>query len=158
MSQPLRRTETYVRPIVQHHTYYLPGGDLYLLADNTIFRIHRHFFEEGSLTFFRDLYPPYDGTSPAAAYPLIGTRPDDLALFLWTFYNPFYSLYETSQRNWWTIYSLAFKWNFPQVMEHASRHITTTSPPATLHYDLPGSDDTAAPTTDKDHEVRDFTA
>ena len=38
-------------PIVHSEQYYLPGGDLYILIQNTMFRIHRYFFMRDSALF-----------------------------------------------------------------------------------------------------------
>ena len=34
--------------IHNHHEYYLPGGDLFLLSDATLFRVHSYFFTRES--------------------------------------------------------------------------------------------------------------
>ena len=38
------------KPIILSNKYYLPGGDLYILIDNTMFRVHRYFLTRDSDT------------------------------------------------------------------------------------------------------------
>ena len=36
------------QPIILSNEYYLPGGDLYILINNTIFRVHRYLITHDS--------------------------------------------------------------------------------------------------------------
>jgi hypothetical protein len=117
--------------ISRHSTYWLDGGDFYLLVDNIAFRVHRYFFERES-AYFRNqfeeargslTYP--DGSSFERAYIIDDATPNDLANFLWVFYNPSYSIYTASREQWLSIFKCAELWIFPQVRALCLREIST---------------------------------
>jgi len=118
--------------ISRHSTYWLDGGDFYILAENIAFRVHRYFFERESLFFqnrFEEIkgslsYP--DGSTFEKAYIIDDVTPNDLANFLWVFYNPSYSIYNTASREqWFSILKCAELWIFPQVRALCVREICT---------------------------------
>ncbi|KAF7295994.1 BTB domain-containing protein [Mycena kentingensis (nom. inval.)] len=109
--------------------YYLPGGDLYCIAENKIFRVHRYFFERESTYFQRHLAipatpgAPRRGTSDDSALLLENIRSEAFAKLLWVFYNPKYSLYDATVEDWSTILELADKWGFAEVKNLAVRQL-----------------------------------
>ncbi|KAJ7841033.1 hypothetical protein B0H13DRAFT_2210127 [Mycena leptocephala] len=82
--------------------YYLLGGDLYCIAENKLFRVHRYFFERESTFFKAQLAIPATpgapriGTTDDTAVLLDNVRSADFAQLLWVFYNPKYSLYDAT--------------------------------------------------------------
>ncbi|KAJ7072823.1 hypothetical protein C8F01DRAFT_1105354 [Mycena amicta] len=109
--------------------YYLTGGDLYCIAENKIFRVHRYFFERESTYFKAELAQPVTpgaqrlGGSEDSAILLEGVRSDAFAKLLWVFYNPKYSLYDATVEDWSTILELAEKWGFAEVKNLCIRHL-----------------------------------
>ena len=94
-------------PIHNHIEYYLPGGDLFILVDNTLFRIHSYFFRRESQNWRNLLGTTTTGRTADA--PLILNNefplrplatPSLFANFRWVFYNPRYSIYEASSATW----------------------------------------------------------
>ncbi|KAL9712208.1 hypothetical protein Ac2012v2_005287 [Leucoagaricus gongylophorus] len=123
------------RSLTRHEEYYLPGGDLFLLVEHHIFRVHRYFFERESTYFKGKLATPASpgsirpGTSESSAILLEDVRVHEFARFLWVFYNPKYSLYNTSVADWTAILSLAHRWAFPEVKALAVRELEKQSMP-----------------------------
>ncbi|KAJ7643250.1 hypothetical protein B0H17DRAFT_1163892 [Mycena rosella] len=109
--------------------YYLPGGDLYCLVENKLFRVHRYFFERESKFFKTQLAVPATpgrpriGTADGNAIMLDNVRSADFAKLLWVFYNPKYSLYESTVEDWSTILELAQRWEFAEVKNLAVREL-----------------------------------
>jgi uncharacterized protein (DUF427 family) len=107
-------------PITHHPTYYLPRADVFFLVDEVMFAVHCYFFKQESL-YFANLFKEQDTISPCQGqshyHPisLDDTSPDKFAVLLWVFYNPKYSLYETSQANWSIIEDYAINWGFEEV-------------------------------------------
>ncbi|KAJ7496764.1 hypothetical protein FB451DRAFT_1008180, partial [Mycena latifolia] len=115
---------------LQHsEDYYLPGGDLYCLVENKLFRVHRYFFERESKFFKRELAVPATpgrpriGTADDSAIMLDNVRSADFAKLLWVFYNPKYSLYDATVEDWSTILELAHRWEFAEVKNLAVREL-----------------------------------
>jgi hypothetical protein len=117
----------------RHPNYYLPGGDLYIQVNDTLFRIHSYFFIRESFVwrgFFqqnrqntrgRDLHNPIRliGDLPV---PLLTTS-DTFADFLWVFYNPLYSLYRAPSQIWLNIMSYAIIWGMDNVCDLVYREL-----------------------------------
>ncbi|KAJ7647787.1 hypothetical protein FB45DRAFT_733766, partial [Roridomyces roridus] len=109
--------------------FYLPGGDLYCLVENKLFRIHRYFFERESRFFKAQLAVPATpgsprmGTAEDSAILLADVRSEDFAKLLWVFYNPKYSLYDASIEDWSAILELAERWGFAEVKNLAVREL-----------------------------------
>ncbi|KAF7289309.1 BTB domain-containing protein [Mycena indigotica] len=109
--------------------YYLPGGDLYCIAENKIFRVHRYFFQRESSYFKAQLAQPATpgasklGTSDDSAILLEGVRSEAFSKLLWVFYNPKYSLYDATVEDWSTILELADKWGFVEVKNLCVRQL-----------------------------------
>ena len=90
-----------------HSTYYLPGGDLYIIIQNIIFCIHCYFFKCDSPRF-KEWFDTSNGTPSqpngrtlSTAFILDNIQPDEFADFLWVFYNPTHSLYNTKSHCQW---------------------------------------------------------
>ncbi|KAF8185898.1 hypothetical protein K438DRAFT_1535480, partial [Mycena galopus ATCC 62051] len=109
--------------------YYISGGDLYCIAENKLFRVHRYFFECESKFFKEQLaVPATPGTSRLgggddSAIILDNVRSADFAKLLWVFYNPKYSLYDATIEDWSTILELADRWEFAEVKSLAVREL-----------------------------------
>ncbi|OAX40220.1 hypothetical protein K503DRAFT_687947 [Rhizopogon vinicolor AM-OR11-026] len=112
--------------VVHHRDYYLRGGDMTVLVDNHLYRIHSHFFERESL-FFRQKFQSAEGeergSSDNNAYTLDDVKSEDFARFLWVFYNPKYSLYDAPLETWLSILHLANRWGFANVKELTVREL-----------------------------------
>ena len=114
-------------PVIRNHSiYYLPGGDLFIQVDSTLFRVHRYFFVResdfwrnflGSTTQGRTANDPI--TLPCNPIPSV----EEFACLLWVFYNPRYSIYKTSEENWITIHELALCWRFEEVQRLCWREL-----------------------------------
>ena len=117
--------------IICHSTYWLPAGDLYIIVKNTAFHIHQYFFEwdssifqswlkEGDDTLF---YP--SRTFTATAFILDDISMEAFADFLWVFYNPTYSLYNTKMRTqWFGILQIAEHYAFDTARELCYRELS----------------------------------
>ncbi|KAJ7601929.1 hypothetical protein B0H17DRAFT_128796 [Mycena rosella] len=79
------------------------------------------FFERESKFFKTQLAVPATpgrtriGTADDSAIMLDNVRSADFAKLLWVFYNPKYSLYESTIEDWSTILELAQRWEFAEV-------------------------------------------
>jgi len=118
-----------VAPVVLHPQYYIRSGDTTFIVENHLFRVHRFFFERESPYFRAMLSTPAApgeqprGTSDRDAFVLGDVKSADFALFLWVFYNPKYSLYDTATLDeWLRILKLAQHWGFTEV-----KHLVTRS-------------------------------
>ena len=110
-------TPSTTQTIIRHHQYYLPGRDLFILIDTTLFHVHKYFFEQEATKFFVPPYTNPDNNTPCgtfASHPIIfhGISIYDFKQFLWVFYNPQLSLYNNTPGNWWSIGRLAGLWGF----------------------------------------------
>ncbi|KAJ3772834.1 hypothetical protein FB446DRAFT_735280 [Lentinula raphanica] len=107
--------------------YYLTGGDLYLQAENSLFKVHRYFFERESPKFVELLNRPTPtGQQPYGTLqnPLILDVPsEEFQQLLWVFYNPVFSYEEAKLEDWGCILSLACRFKFPEVKKLAVRHL-----------------------------------
>lgn len=119
-----------------HKDYYIHGGDAVFSVENTLFRVHRFFFTRDS-SWFRDRlpYPAPPGETTKGStdnLPLVleDITKSEFERFLWVFYNPKYSLYDTSIEEWTSILKLAHTWNFIEVKELAIRGLESLQIPA----------------------------
>lgn len=110
--------------------YYINGGDMFLLAENTVFCVNSHFLTQEESSVFRDSFgtpgtpgQPPNGTTESTAIVLENVKPSAFRSFLWCFYNPKYSLYNTSVEEWEAILHLAHHFKFPGVKELAIREL-----------------------------------
>ncbi|KAG1810552.1 uncharacterized protein BJ212DRAFT_1278788 [Suillus subaureus] len=106
---------------VQHHPeFYLPGGNITFLVENTLFRVHRFFFERESQVFIRKLaQAPQDGTSDDSAFRVEDVTSDDFATLLWVWYSPMYRLDRKLSDNWLVILELSTRWQFLEMRKLA---------------------------------------
>ncbi|TFL04658.1 hypothetical protein BDV98DRAFT_326668 [Pterulicium gracile] len=120
----------------RHESYYLKGGDLHVLIDDVLFRVHRYFFVRESSYFREELEFPASpgqttkGTEDSNAIIIVEDRQGraihaiDFEKFLWVFYNPLYSLYDTSVEDWGRILHLANTWRFYEVKALCVRELS----------------------------------
>ncbi|KAJ3553442.1 hypothetical protein NP233_g12643 [Leucocoprinus birnbaumii] len=113
---------------VPHQVYNIRGGDLYLRVDKTIFRIHSYFFLRESKYWNDELVGPIspgdeklkNGQDEKNAIVIDDEKPEDLAQFLWVFYNnSFGNFSKASREDWSVILHFAAKWGFKEVKELA---------------------------------------
>jgi len=106
---------------VNHHSeYYLKDGNVTFLVENTLFRVHRHFFERES-QFFIEVFTktPQEVTSGTSAYRLDNISSADFAKLLWVWYSPMYRRDIKPKEHWLVILELSTKWQFPDMKKLA---------------------------------------
>ncbi|KAL1678991.1 hypothetical protein EV122DRAFT_264090 [Schizophyllum commune] len=120
---------TPVKNIRRSSTYYLGGGDLHILVEGVMFRVHKYFFDRESNMFRREFVLPVSpgaqpkGSSESTALVLEDITLEEFEKFLWVFYNPRYSIYDAAPEDWVDILKLAHMWNFREVYELAVREL-----------------------------------
>jgi hypothetical protein len=96
-----------VSRVLHHPEYYLKDGNITFLVrhnslcvspaltttyeqvENTLFRVHRHFFERESQFFVEEFTKaPQEGTSDTSAFRLDKITSADFAKLLWVWYSP----------------------------------------------------------------------
>ena len=119
---PMTRPNSLSTIIRNHATYYLPGGDLFILIDTTLFCIHSYFFKCESCFWWNLLRNTEKGRYAHHPINLNGdnlvfphTPPDKFTSFLCIFYNPQYSLYNTTEATWLDIQHLAILWEMNEI-------------------------------------------
>ncbi|KAN0081374.1 hypothetical protein V8E55_008998 [Tylopilus felleus] len=118
-----------VSRVVHHKDFYLRGGDMTVLVENHLYRIHSYFFERESLFFRQKIISTSNngdqelGSTDQNAYTLEDVKSEDFARFLWVFYNPKYSIYEAPLETWLSILKLANRWTFESVKELSVREL-----------------------------------
>ena len=134
---PLFVTALYTMPmhpalheIIHHSTYWLPE-DLHIIVKNTAFHIHLYCFKWDSSIFKSWLTEgdntPFhpSGTSIATSFILDGISIEALANFLWVFYNPTHSLYNTKTcAQWFGILQIVEHYVFDAVRELCYRELS----------------------------------
>ncbi|KAK7055365.1 hypothetical protein R3P38DRAFT_2846650 [Favolaschia claudopus] len=121
-------TRTTLQGVKPHEKYHLNGGDLHIIAEDREFCVHRYFFERDSAKF-RGLLAspspgqPRKGSSHLTAIKLDGVSVKEFEIFLWVFYNPTYSLYDTTFSEWSCILHLGHEWQFAEVEKLAVREL-----------------------------------
>jgi len=128
-NRPTPRTLSTPRILTQHPIYYFAEGDLFIVTQQTQFRIHSYFLVRESI-HFRQLLNPFlhhSSTAPgiSASHPLILTdvTSTNFAIFLWVFYTPYFGYYQHSIHNWLIIHTYAVQWGIPTVQQLAISHI-----------------------------------
>ena len=118
-----------IQILTRHPIYYFPEGDLFIIVQQTQFRIHSYFLLRES-THFQQLLNPFSSFLPttpgiSAARPLIlnDTSSRNFAIFLWVFYTPHFGRYQHSLHNWLIIHTYAIRWEFPIIQQLAEQHI-----------------------------------
>jgi hypothetical protein len=118
-----------VSRVVHHKDFYLRGGDMTVLVENHLYRIHSYFFERESLFFRQKVNNANNngdtelGSTDSNAYTLEDVKSEDFARFLWVFYNPKYSVYDAPLETWLSILKLANRWTFDNVKELSVREL-----------------------------------
>ncbi|KAJ3906620.1 hypothetical protein F5879DRAFT_945365 [Lentinula edodes] len=120
-----------LEPKLQHLSivkkYYMPGGDLYFQAENSLFKVHRYFFDRESPKF-QDMLSRPPPTGQAAYGSLnnpvvLDVTSEEFQQLLWVFYNPVYTYEEAKLEDWACILSLACHYKFPEVKRLAVRNL-----------------------------------
>ncbi|KAH7908944.1 hypothetical protein BJ138DRAFT_1090366 [Hygrophoropsis aurantiaca] len=125
----VNQSEHGVQRVVHHKDYYIRGGDMTVLVENHLYRVHSYFFERESLFFRQKLTGSANdgderlGSSDLNAYTLDDVKSEDFARFLWVFYNPKYSLYDAPLEVWLSILHLANRWSFISVKDLTIREL-----------------------------------
>ncbi|KAF8271080.1 hypothetical protein EI94DRAFT_1721294 [Lactarius quietus] len=105
---------------------YIHGADAVFIVERTLYRVHRFFFIRDS-SWFEDRLPypqpPGDTGEGTENNPLVleDVSKTDFERLLWVFYNPKYSLYDASIKEWTSILKLAHRWDLIEVKELAVR-------------------------------------
>lgn len=141
-----------VGSVTRHETYYIPSGDVVFQVENTLFRVHRYFFERESAPFRDMLSLPMpggqnsntgsdkgkspsrqpEGTTDESPINLPQVTSDDFASLLWVFYNPTYYQYNQPIETWASILHLAHRWDFPSIRALAFHELEGAPPAARL--------------------------
>ena len=161
-SIPTRR----LAQITRHSSYFLTRGDLYILCERVMFRVHSYFFERESILYQERLRlaerNPLLWTGQTSARPYVVQSTDitaeDVSHFLWVFYNPAYSLYNTASLSTWaSILKCARYWNFPQVIDLVDREVAKIRPVVEIKTDdeAPESSDALSYKSDKGPNITD---
>ena len=146
--------------LCHHPNYYLPGGDLYIQIDDTLFCIHSYFLIRESSRWLHLLRNTTQGRHTHNPIVLSHefnisppSTPRTFALFLWVFYNPYYCVYDVSIPTWWTIEVYAIYFGMRNILDLIDRELRrleyqrSSTPWGTLSR-LDGSDPTTDTTDD----------
>ena len=116
----------------QHPDYYLPGGDLFIQINDTLFSIHRYFLIRKSIRWVEFLCHTTQGTSTNDPIILVESfeivpipTVESFSKFLWVFYNPDYSYLNTPVETWWTIEAYATYFQMESVLRLVHRELHT---------------------------------
>ncbi|KAG6813761.1 hypothetical protein H0H92_007713 [Tricholoma furcatifolium] len=125
---PDNSEETEFKQIQRNSEFYLSGGDIYFLAENQLFRVHRYFFERESRIFREQIHSstipggPRDGDNESMAI-VLDEPASAFEKLLGVFYNPRYSLFDWSVEDWTILLELTQKWEFREVHNLAIREL-----------------------------------
>lgn len=147
--------------VTRHETYYIQSGDIVFQVEDTLFRVHRYFFERES-GLFRDMLSlptpseansstdadkeksalrQLEGTTDNNPINLPQVTSDDFTSFLWVFYNPTHYQYQAPIQTWVSILRLAHRWDFPSICALAFQELESAPPTMRLNlgdkYDAP---------------------
>ena len=113
------------QPIILSDKYNLPGGDLYILVDNTMFCVHWYLITHDSTTIDAMLNITGDdiGNQPTGSTqtdPLFlkseSTTSRTFNLLLSIIYNPKYNIYKGyTRQDWFDILYVAIYWGFGEI-------------------------------------------
>jgi len=101
--------------------YYFKDGNIIFLVENDLFRVHRHFFIRESAVFRDMLSLPaspdteVEGDSDDKPIILEGIKSSDFRALMWMWYDPDYKRVSSSASTWYSIISLADRWQFETV-------------------------------------------
>ncbi|KAG0695637.1 hypothetical protein DFH29DRAFT_1029694 [Suillus ampliporus] len=116
------RSQNGVSRVNHHPDYYLNDGNITFHVQDTLFRVHRHFFETESQFFIREFAKaPKDGsgTSDSSAFILEKVTSDDFAKLLWVWYSKTYRRERKPKDHWLVILELSTTWEFPEMKKLA---------------------------------------
>ncbi|KAG2343487.1 hypothetical protein BDR05DRAFT_933522 [Suillus weaverae] len=105
-----------------HPEYYLEDGNVTFHVEDTLFRVHRHFFAAESQFFAKEFAkapPGQEGTSDSTAFRLHQVTIADFAKFLWVWYSPTYRRERKPKDHWLTVLELSTLWQFPEMKKLA---------------------------------------
>jgi hypothetical protein len=116
--------------LIRHPNFYLPGADLFIQIDNTLFAIHRYFFIRESTRWVYYLRNITQGSTARNPIVLVDTfeiipipTVDSFSEFLWVFYNPNYTYQDTPAETWWTIETYATYFQMRNVLGLVQREL-----------------------------------
>ncbi|KAL0952880.1 hypothetical protein HGRIS_007099 [Hohenbuehelia grisea] len=116
--------------ISRHAEYHIEDGNIILLVEKTLFKVHRHFLVTQSPVFKDMLGMPVstededvavEGLSDDNPITLPGDKADDFASLLWMFYNPSVTTYDASITRWKGVLTLADKYQMDQLLRSSVR-------------------------------------
>ncbi|KAJ6598656.1 hypothetical protein B0H10DRAFT_2323889 [Mycena sp. CBHHK59/15] len=124
----MSNTGNNIQGVKPHKDYFLTGGDLHFIVEESEFCVHRYFFQRESPRFNALLAPTSPGKVPQGGSKLTAIKLQDVVVkdferFLWVFYNPTYSLYDATVSDWSCILRLAYDWQFAEVVKLAVREL-----------------------------------
>lgn len=109
-----------VSRVPHHPEFYLRDGNITFIVENTLFCVHRFFFERESQVFMREFaQAPQDGISDDNAFRVEDVTSVDFATLLWVWYSPKYRLDRTSLDNWLVVLELSTRWQFLEMKKLA---------------------------------------
>ncbi|KAJ3749913.1 hypothetical protein DFH05DRAFT_1561167, partial [Lentinula detonsa] len=98
-----------------------------LKVENSLFKVHRYFFERESPKFQEMLTrPPPTGQSSYSSLTnpvVLDVTSEEFQQLLWVFYNPVYSYKGAKFQDWGCLLSLACDFKFPEVRKLAVRNL-----------------------------------
>ena len=126
----ITRPNSPISNLRRHPNYYLPGGDLFIQINDTLFCIHSYFFIRESTRWLHFLRHTTQGRHTHD--PIVLSHefnisppptPQTFALFLWVFYNPYYCVYDVSIPTWWIIETYASYFGMRNVLDLVDREL-----------------------------------
>ena len=116
--------------LLRHPNYYLPGGDLFIRVEDTLFRVHSYFFVRESSRWLSLLRNTDQGRTPHTPIVLSDefsinppATPRTFALLLWIFYNPYYYVFDVSIETLWDIEVYAGYFQMQNVLDLIDREL-----------------------------------
>ncbi|KAJ7180579.1 hypothetical protein C8R46DRAFT_1318570 [Mycena filopes] len=116
----------------EHPSFFFPDGTVVFLVENTLYRVHRYFFERDSAVFAAMFtLPSAVGQRPEGEVvenPVVleGVSTDDFDCFLSILYPSDFTVRDVrSAAQWTSVLSLASRWDFTSLRELAIQHLFT---------------------------------
>ena len=114
-------------------TFYVPGGDIYVMTEGIVFHFHKYFLICDSTWWptYRDsqatgpdgeILKFVAGRSAVEPVPLPGMTAKQFASFLWVIYNPKLGTHTTTKEEWAEINKVAILLGAARVKELAEHH------------------------------------
>ncbi|KAJ3549915.1 hypothetical protein NMY22_g695 [Coprinellus aureogranulatus] len=119
--------------LTRHSQYYIDDGDLFILIEGVMFKVHSYLIRREARNFF-DATPPSSPNTTASEVDHRGysestaMRPRDVTVeeferLLWMFYDPTYRRENADILVWFSILKLAHRWDFPYITSVALEEI-----------------------------------